>query len=80
MNFTIEVSEEYAEGGFIYHKIKIGEVEKFTRLSNPARNSLKPEQWAQQSTYELFKKIKEGMMDYAYREVISELPSDEATE
>jgi len=67
MNFTIEVCQLPRLDDSEKYLVKVGDIEKVARVSGCALATLKPEEYSKEVTYQVFKKIKEGMMDYVYR-------------
>ena len=70
MNFTIEVYEAPRRSDAVEHVIKIKwgseEIQKVARLSGCAMSVLTPKDYATEASYQVMKKIREGLTDYFY--------------
>ena len=80
MNFTIEVYEAPRRSDAVEHVIKLKwgnkQIQKIARLSDCAMSVLKPEDYAKQATYQVMKKVREGLMDYFYERGKNDTSSD----
>ena len=80
MNFTIEVYEAPRRSDAVEHVIKLKwgneQIQKVARLSGCAMSVLKPEDYAKEATYQVMKKIREGLTDYFYERGKHELQTD----